>query len=148
MDRGFLIAMLPTFVLLVFFFSLLFVLFPIIFVGTEMFTTVVLSVTTIHGVLFITVVAYAFKLVLTEARRQITVAYDYPWSLAVTRHVPAPVAEEVISILCEKKVVGETYRHEKTEWPREDELGIFCNAKVHWWLVSRFMDDDLLGAVA
>lgn len=93
-------------------------LLPLLFVGAEMFAPVVFLLAAVNRVLFITIVAKPFYLVLAKSRREIPVAYDNPWSLAVMCPVPVAVTVEVVFFPHIKKIIGQTHGHVKAKGSR------------------------------
>jgi hypothetical protein len=137
--------MISTFVVIVLLLIFSFLILPIFLAGTKMLAAVVFLVTPVNDVLLVAALAYPFKLVFAETRRQITMADDSPWSLAMHGPVPSTITEQVVGIPGVEKIVGQADCHKKAECPWQDKLSIILDTKHRRGLMAPlFLNDKLL----
>jgi hypothetical protein len=101
--------------------ALFFHMLPVLFIGPEMSATVMVTFPTVGTVFIITVVMDSFHFMSANLLWEGLIAYLCPWTIVVTRAVPAITVVKVIIVGSKQDIVGYVHRHMKSKIPGSKE---------------------------
>jgi hypothetical protein len=117
----------------------------LILTAPEMFTVIMVAVTTIGIMLRIAVCPDPLDLVPPQSGRQVPVTHCIPWAMASMGPVPATIPTQVVAIMQIENIVRHSNRNIKAKSGRIDKVDIIIDEE----LLDRWSrDNNLLGLIA